>query len=49
MGWGTPTETLKEYGFTGAFAGLNRAGEGYSHPLEMADALEDALKELNEP
>lgn len=45
MGAGTPTEMLKEYGFTGDFAGLIRH---YSHPLEIADPLEDALKEISD-
>lgn len=37
MGCGTPTEMVKEYGFTGDFAGLDRH---FKDPLEIAGALE---------
>jgi hypothetical protein len=40
MGAGSPTEMVKEYGFTGDFAGLD---DYYKHPLEMVPALEQAL------
>jgi hypothetical protein len=38
MGCGTPTEMVKEYGFTGPFAGLDKH---FKHPLEIAEALEN--------
>jgi hypothetical protein len=40
MGSGTPTEMVKEYGFTGDFAGLD---DHYKNPWELVNALEQAL------
>jgi hypothetical protein len=40
MGSGTPTEMVKEYGFTGHFAGLDAH---YKDPMEFVIGLENAL------
>lgn len=43
MGAGTPTMMLKEYGFTGHFAGLDNH---FRDPLEIAHALEELNDEI---
>jgi hypothetical protein len=43
MGCGTPTEMVKEYGFTGPFAGLDNH---FKNPLEIAGALENVQEKI---